>query len=79
MSSVEFSLWMQYHSEAPIDDSRADFHAAIIAATIANYAGKTRSENAPPVTPKEFMPFQFLPAQDAEVEPDPIKFFSQFK
>ena len=70
-------MWIELHRREPIDDSRADFHAAIIASTIANYAGMQRKEGAPPVTPLDYMPFQKPPEPAVVNEPDPMEFFGR--
>lgn len=72
MSSAEFSLWIALYRRAPWDDTRADINSAIIAANIANYAGKMRADDAPPATILDYMPFADKPV---EPEPDPIEFF----
>lgn len=72
MTSTEFSLWLRFHEESPIDDSRGDLQAAIIASQIANYAGKMRREDAPPARPVDYMPFVEQPEPD---EDDPLDFF----
>lgn len=78
MSASEWALWIEYHKEAPIDDSRGDLHAAIVASTIANYAGKMRAENAAPASPADYMPFLVRAPEVPEEEPDPLKHFAQF-
>jgi hypothetical protein len=40
----------------PWGELRADFRAGQICTTVASYAGKMRSEQAPPVNPADFMP-----------------------
>jgi len=85
MSAAEFALWLELYREEPWDDSRDDLRAGIIAATVANYAGKVRKEGVQPATPLDFMPF-VADAGDAEPdeietdeEPDPLQHFSQYK
>lgn len=80
MTSAEFSLWLQYHAESPIDDSRGDLHAGIIAAEIANYAGCTRREDAPPARPMDYMPFIEHPEIESTVDDDdPLAFFRKLR
>lgn len=74
MTAAEFSLWLEFYREHPWDGEW--LQTGIICATIANYAGKTRAENVPPSTPKDYMP----PWGDQEVveEPDPVEYFSRW-
>lgn len=76
MSSAEFSLWLALYKRAPWDETRADINAGIIAATIANYAGKMRGESVPPASPADYMPFIEKPTV-VEQEPDPLEFFAK--
>lgn len=83
MSSEEFNLWLTLYEEEPWDESRADFRAGIISATIANWAGMVRRENAPEAVPADYMPFMGLlgepeQAPEQDREPDPLEHFSQF-
>lgn len=71
MSSEEFDLWMAYHAQFPIGEMRADFHAGVVAATIANMAGK-RLPDGRSAAPTEFMPD---PNRKPPEEPDPAAHF----
>lgn len=73
LSAAEFDLWVALHNEAPLDDSRADLHAGIIAAAVANFAGKALPEGRS-VSPLDFVPFGPEPE-----EPDPLEHFARFK
>jgi hypothetical protein len=72
MSAQEFALWLQLYADEPWGEDRADLRAGIIAATVANHAGRMRSESASPV---EFMPYARREDTVTE-EPDPLRFFS---
>lgn len=75
MSSAEFSIWVEMYKHAPWDDTRGDVRAAVVAATVANYAGKTRREGAGNADLIEFMPFR---EREEMPEPDPVEFFGKF-
>jgi len=77
MTAYEFGLWAAFDGVEPIGGQRGDLQAGVIAAAVANYAGKVRAESAGPASPLEFMPL----AQPREVgpapeEPDVFKHFS---
>jgi hypothetical protein len=74
MSSQEFSLWLDMYSDDQWGEARDDLRAGIIASTIANYAGKMRSEHAQPAQPSDFMPS--LAKDEVIEEPDPIAYFT---
>jgi hypothetical protein len=76
MTSAEFSIWLRYHAESPIDDSRADLRMGILASTVANYSGKVRSDDVDPARPRDFMPFVQQDEPEVQSEPDPIEFFT---
>lgn len=77
MTAQEFGLWAALYAREPFGDVRGDLQAGIVAATVANYAGRMRSEGAGAAQPGEFMP---LIRQDTTPEPvqepDPVKYFS---
>lgn len=77
MTAAEFSDWQRYAAAEPFGEQRADLRAGIVAAAVANYAGKMRREGLPPAVPTDFMPFQ--PPRDPEpetaAEPDPVAYF----
>ena len=54
--------WLRYHERSPVDDSRADLHAGIMASVMAN---AHRAERAKPFSPLDFMPFAERPKVDA--------------
>lgn len=56
MSSEEFSIWCALWAEEPWGDYRADLRAAIVARTVAGFAGKTLPAGAE-VALTDFMPF----------------------
>lgn len=72
MSAEEFDLWMAYHAQFPIGEMCADFHAGVVASTIANMAGKALKEGKL-VTPAEFMPH--ARRDEPPEEPDPAAHF----
>jgi len=76
MTAEEFGLWLAFYDLDPFGDQRGDLQAGVVAAAIANYAGKVRSNGAGPASPTEFMPFLERPEQEPAAEPDPIAFFS---
>ena len=51
-------MWYAYLALEPIgtfqENLRADYRAGVIAATVANYAGKTRIDGAEPAHPADF-------------------------
>lgn len=67
-------MWIALYKLAPWDDTRADVQAAIVAATVASYAGKMRKEGST-VELSEFMPFR---EREKMPEPDPVEFFGKF-
>lgn len=78
MTAQEWSLWKRYYEMEPWDDRRGDLQAAIIASTIANFAGKIMKKGTKPTAPKDFMPV-YGKEEDPEVPSDPMAFFSKFK
>jgi hypothetical protein len=74
MSSQEFSLWTALYRDDQWGEARDDMRAGVVASTIANYAGKMRSEHAEPAQPSDFMPSLAKPEE--AVEPDPVAFFT---
>lgn len=70
MSAEEFGLWCAFHALEPWGEARADLRAGIIAATVANYAGKSRRANAPAAKPADFLPPANGHDETAEQEPD---------
>lgn len=74
MSSHEFSLWMEMYREDQWGSAREDMRAGLIAATIANYAGRVRTDS------QALAPGDFFPGLDKAVavqeEPDPVAFFT---
>ena len=68
-------MWLSMYETDPWDDTRADVGFAVVASTIANYAGKIRKEGKE-ATLSEFMPF--APRNDVFIEPDPAEFFRKF-
>lgn len=77
MTAAEFNLFCGYRQMRPWGGELDEFLAGSIAATVANYAGKTRPPSAPPAVPADFMPFAAREQPpEAEQEPDPVEFFS---
>jgi hypothetical protein len=79
MTGAEFGLWLAYYERDPFGDARGDLQAGIVAAAVANYAGKTRSAGSGPASPAEFMPFMDSDEPTEQAEPDPVAFFSSIK
>lgn len=73
MDSAEFDMWIEYNRRSPIGPKRGDLQAGIIAATIANYAGRARRDDAPAATPLDFMPLEKRPEPETDI--DPVSFF----
>jgi hypothetical protein len=69
MSAQEFDLWWSLHMQDPIGSLRSDLHTGLVAATVANMAGKTLKGK--PMCAGDFMLFN----RKAEVEPDPAEHF----
>jgi hypothetical protein len=69
MSSQEFSVWMDEYAREPWGDNRADLHAAMLGATIANHAGKMRKQ------PAKLTEFLLDFRRTEEKESDPAEFF----
>lgn len=65
MDSAEYCLWAAEYSENPWGEGRKDLRAGIIASSIANWAGKSRKEGAPPMSPIDCMPFSQPDPQEA--------------
>lgn len=57
MSWEEFCEWLVYDQIEPLGESRGDYQAAIVAATIANV---NRSKGQKPYSPADFLP-NFIP------------------
>lgn len=79
MTSAEFSLWIEEYRRSPWGEERDGLHAAIVAKTVADYAGKVR--NGSTATLSEFLLDFDTPdpgqAVNVETEPDPIKHFQR--
>ena len=74
MSSHEFALWLAYYPEDMWGEQRDYERAGIIAAEVANYAGRMRKEGTEPARPSDYMPQ--LKAKAEPVEPDPVAYFT---
>lgn len=68
MDSDEYCLWAAEYERSPWGEFRDDLRGGVLAATVANYAGKSRKQNADPAKPLDFMPYN-QPEPEA-VEPD---------
>lgn len=66
-------MWLELYNTDPWDE-HMDLGFGMVAATVANYAGKSRIDGVPAAIPSDYMP---LPAPP-EVEPDPVAFFGRF-
>ena len=56
LDSRQLAEWYAYLQIEPIGQLREDFRAGMVCATVANYAGRQRAENAGPAQPADFMP-----------------------
>lgn len=72
MSSAEFSMWLEMYESDPWDE-HMDLGFGMVAATVANYAGKARIAGVPNAIPSDYMPLPVPPV----IEPDPVEFFSR--
>ena len=72
LSYAEFQEWCLYYQIEPWGEDRADLRAGIVASTIANYAGKERSNGADPALPADFMPYLDGPEQAPQAEAQPL-------
>ena len=61
ISSRELTEWMQYYELEPFGEERADLHAAIVAATVAN-SNRRKGKRA-------FKPADFMPRFEKRDEP----------
>lgn len=76
MDAQEFGLWAALYEIDPWDHERTDVQTGIIAATIANYAGKMRKKGIKPALPADFMPFLQQQQQEEEYDTiDPLDYF----
>ena len=74
MTGEEFGYWSALYRSDPWGEQRADLRAGIVAATVANYAGKMRGERSEPARPSDYMPY-LERTEDVNLDPDPIAFF----
>lgn len=74
MSSQEFSLWIDMYNDDQLGEARKDKRAGVIAAAVANYAGKVRKDSQP-VTADTFFP-GLVKVAKVEEDPDPVAFFT---
>jgi hypothetical protein len=74
MSSQEFSLWIEMYREDQLGEARQDERTGLLAATIANYAGKVRTDSQS-LGPGDFFP-GLVKAVEVQEEPDPVAFFT---
>jgi len=74
LSYAEFQEWCWYYQIEPWGEDRADLRAGIVSSTIANYAGKVRSEGTQQAMPADFMPYleRPEPAEPAVDEERPL-------
>lgn len=73
MSSLEFARWQAFERLEPIGVSRADFHAGLIAATVAN------SVRDPKERPRAWTPSDFIPDWQETEENQEEKLRLQFE
>ena len=65
MDSYEFGLWVAEYNRAPWGEYRSDLQAGIVAATVANTAGRMLQEGVT-VSPADYMPFIERPKAEAD-------------
>lgn len=75
MDSAEFCLWAAEFERSPWDECRADLRAAIVACTVANFAGKVRKSSAEPAKPLDFMPYAQPEPEEAPTGADDLNQF----
>lgn len=75
MSSAEFSMWLHLYNSDPWDE-HIDLGFGQVAQVVANYAGKTRTDELPPARASDYMPLP-RPPEVLVVEPDPVEFFGR--
>lgn len=73
MDGKEFDAWCRRYWRKPWGDKRHEIHSAIVATTVANYAGRMRKDGDP-ARPADYMPFQNEKPAEKPQEPDPIAF-----
>lgn len=71
MSADEFGVWWREFQSNPWGEQRDAAHAALICATVSNYAGKVRKQ---PAELTDFM-LDFNTEKAPEAEVDPAMFF----
>lgn len=72
LSYAEFCEWCLYYQIEPWGEDRADLRAGIVASTIANYAGKTRSKGSDPALPADYLPYLERPEPDPPADDQPL-------
>lgn len=75
MTGEEFGWWVALWEREPWGDFRADVRAGSVAATVAAYAGRSRSDSAPAPRPADFMPYLRPEQDEAAPEIDPGEYF----
>lgn len=76
ISAAEFSGHLADYMHEPWGERRADLRAALVAHTVATFAGKTLKDGAQ-VPLSDFL-LEFDREAKAPAEPDPAAFFGQF-
>ncbi len=78
MSAREFGWWAEFYRQEPFGDTRGDVQAGIVAATVANMAGRTRTQQSGAASPSDFVPkWSTGEVEGAKpVEIDPLAFFN---
>lgn len=74
ISSDEFGQWQALYEMEPWGPERADLGFAIVASTVANYAGRMRPDSSGPAAPAEYMPFHHDNVSPAVHNESPIEF-----
>jgi hypothetical protein len=70
LTARQWAEWKAYYDAEPWGELREDFRAGQICTTVANYAGKVRSDQVPAANPADFMPAlaEFSGAREAEAQ-----------
>ena len=63
VSSRELATLLAYHKLSPVDDSRGDLQAGIVASVIAN-VNRDQKRRPTPFSPVDFMPYERKPKEN---------------
>lgn len=77
-TSEELTEWMAFDRLEPLGDARMDLGFGIVAAAVANWAGKTLPSGTDPLKPSAFMPLARIPERKQTLATKMRTFFSGF-